>query len=137
MSVGAPRHATILQKQTSAHPDRAMDLPLRNGESSRAQSLLPTGYMLVDAIDERSIQVENNSRCFQELFKQKMGTALHGPQTYRDGLGGYPSRSAVGDALRQLSQLGVSLLLFFQSLLKRADRILQRQCFREGHERPI
>jgi hypothetical protein len=101
-----------------------MDSPLRHGESSHAQSLVPTGYMLVDAIDERSIQVENNSRCFQEFSKQKMGTALHGPQTYRDGLGGYPSRSAVGDDLRQLSQLGVSLLFFFQSLLERADRIL-------------
>jgi hypothetical protein len=67
------------QKQASAHPDRAMDSPLRHGESSRAQGLVPSGDMLVDAINERSIQVENNSGRFQEPSRQKkwgpLGTA--------------------------------------------------------------
>jgi hypothetical protein len=68
------------QKQTSAHPNRTMDSPLRYAESSRAQSLVPSGHMLIDAIDERSIEVENNPRCFQEFSKQKKGTVLRGPQ---------------------------------------------------------
>ena len=61
------------QEQTSAHTDRTMDSPLRYGESSRAQGLVPTGYMLVDAIDERSIQVEDDSGCFQDLSRRKNG----------------------------------------------------------------
>jgi hypothetical protein len=47
--------------------------PLRNGQSSHAQRLVPSGYMLVDAIYERPIQVENNPRCFHDFSKQKNG----------------------------------------------------------------
>ena len=61
------------QEQTPAHSDRTMDSPLRYGEPSRAQGLVPGGYVLVDAIDERSIQVKDDSGCFQHLSRRKNG----------------------------------------------------------------
>jgi hypothetical protein len=82
--------------------------------------------MLVNAIDERSVQIENNSRSFQiALRTKKWGPLGTVPRIHEKGLGGYPSRAGIRDALRQLSQLGVCLLFFFQSFLERTCNILQ------------
>ena len=71
--------------------------------------------MLVDAIDERSIQVEDDSRCFNpSLQTKKWGPLRHGPRTSLEWTKPMPAPRGLSVMLSaNLTQLGVSLLFLF------------------------
>jgi hypothetical protein len=50
------------QKRFSAHAYAAMNLPSGNNDFRRPQSLLPRDYMMVVAVDERAVEIKENSR---------------------------------------------------------------------------
>ena len=51
----------LIGEQAAAHADLAMDAPDRNVHAFRVQSLLPGQDVLVDAVDQRAVEIEQKN----------------------------------------------------------------------------
>ena len=50
-----------VREQAAAHADASVDAPDREGDPLRLERLAPGEHVLVDAIDERAVEVEENA----------------------------------------------------------------------------
>ena len=52
----------LIGEQAAAHADLAMDPPDRNIDALAVERLLPGEHVLIDAVDQRSVEVEQEDR---------------------------------------------------------------------------
>jgi hypothetical protein len=63
-------------EQATAHADASMNLPYRKVDSGPAESLLPRENVLVNAVDERSVKVEQHARRLRRGLDHRLGHDL-------------------------------------------------------------
>src|SRR6185312_16338732 len=86
-----------VDEQPAAHPDAAVDLPHRQAHPNTLQRLAPGQHVLVDAVDERAVQIEQ-----ERGLAGGVGEAVH-----RSGEGG-AAAYAVGPAFLSWSWTSLS-----------------------------
>nr|WP_241510357.1 hypothetical protein [Burkholderia seminalis] len=52
----------LVQEQAAAHPDLAVDAPYRQLDPLRIERFLPREHVLIDAVDERAVEIEQKRR---------------------------------------------------------------------------
>ena len=52
----------LIGKQAAAHADLAMDAPDRQLDTLRIERLLPGENMLIDAVDQRAVEIKQEDR---------------------------------------------------------------------------